>query len=496
MRIINKLFVIFFCLFLFGEINAEQDVISLFPMGNYNQKISHWINPSDPGYDKAILSSATQKQHLALFYDHYFGMMSPWDEGYIRQITQQNEENNLKNTEKEILAFFSNEGKSDNQIGYGENFRPYSERWIHKIANNINWDQLSQIIYSAERRGIAVDNLNARALPTADAHFYHYKIAGQGYPFDNLQESAVWAGTPVYILAETRDRAWMLVVTPEYIAWVESKGIARTDETFVNAWTTVARQHMAAITSTQTEIIDEEDKYLFTAYVGAVFPAHSAANVTEVMVPVVDSGHQAVIKMAKLPADKAQIMPVTATPHHFANLMKTLIERPYGWGGIYFYNDCSAEMKSLLTPFGIWLPRNSSQQVSIGKMEDVSPMSAAQRLDYLKSHGKPFLSLIYIGGHVVMYIGNYDNPNQPGTTMAMTYQNLWGLSPNPANRREVVGGSVLFPMLLQYPEDPELMSLAGKKYFQISYLDELPAAMLARQQPMNIRKLATSGLMQ
>src|SRR5690606_20338596 len=157
---------------------------------------------------------------------------------------------------------------------------------------------------------------------------------------------------------------------------------------------------------------DEDDKYLFSAYVGMVFPAHSADNAIEMMVPVADSKRKAVIKMARLPVGKAQMMPITATPHHFADLMRTLIGRPYGWGGMYFYNDCSAEMKSLLTPFGIWLPRNSSQQVFVGKMDDVTAMSAEQRLNYLKAHGKPFLSLIYIGGHVVMYIGNYDNPKQ------------------------------------------------------------------------------------
>jgi hypothetical protein len=58
--------------------------------------------------------------------------------------------------------------------------------------------------------------------------------------------------------------------------------------------------------------------------------------------------------------------------------------------------------------------------------------------------------------------------------MALTYQNLWGLSPTPPNRRSVVGKAVLFPMLLQYPEDSSLRSLAGGGYFQVSFLDELP----------------------
>jgi hypothetical protein len=78
-----------------------------------------------------------------------------------------------------------------------------------------------------------------------------------------------------------------------------------------------------------------------------------------------------------------------------------------------------------------------------------------------------------------MYVGNYPNPNSSDhELMAMTYQNVWGLSPSPSIRRAVIGKSVLFPMLLQYPEDATLVSLADKKYFQVSYLDQPPSNIL------------------
>ena len=34
----------------------------------------------------------------------------------------------------------------------------------------------------------------------------------------------------------------------------------------------------------------------------------------------------------------------------------------YGWGGIDGGRDCSSTIKDLLTPFGIWLPRDSKDQ--------------------------------------------------------------------------------------------------------------------------------------
>jgi hypothetical protein len=60
--------------------------------------------------------------------------------------------------------------------------------------------------------------------------------------------------------------------------------------------------------------------------------------------------------------------------------------------------------------------------------------------------------------------------------MAMTYQNLWGLRPNPSlpSRRVIIGKAALFPLLLQYPEDTTLVSLANKAFFQICDLSEFP----------------------
>lgn len=56
--------------------------------------------------------------------------------------------------------------------------------------------------------------------------------------------------------------------------------------------------------------------------------------------------------------------------------------------------------------------------------------------------------------------------------MPMTYQNLWGLHPNPPVRRAIIGKSVLFPLLMHYPEDTNLSSLAAREYFKLAYLNK------------------------
>lgn len=461
---------------------ANADLISLFPLDRYSQTVSDWIKPTDPEFNSILLSAEQQQKHIERFYNHYVGSFSPWNASYVNQILRQTSPSDLKNLEQSLMQDLSNDGKSSSEIGYGENFRPHVPEWIDEIAKNIDLGQLDDLSYQASHRGIAIDNLHARALPTEDVHFYDYHLAGQGYPFDNLQMSALWAGTPVYIISETRDHAWLLVMTPEYIAWVKSQGIARADNQFIETWSTAAKTKLAAITQTKTSMVDQQGIFHFAAYVGAVFPATVIESGLQLMIPVANWDHQAIIKYASLSPQNATPMPLAATPQHFAMLINTLIRRPYGWGGMYFYNDCSAELKSLLTPFGIWLPRHSADQVTVGKRVDMTSASPTERLAYLMENGQRFLTIIYIGGHVMLYIGSYPNPNQTSTAMAMTYQNLWGLSPRPSIRRAVVGGSVLFPMLLQYPEDPSLISLADKGYFQVSYLNQLPTGAFFMQE--------------
>jgi cell wall-associated NlpC family hydrolase len=453
--------------------HSDKERISLFPIEHYSQQLSDWIKPDDVNYNKPLMDASLQKKRFESFYNHYYGDYSPWNSDYVNHLLKAPAEDNVKALEANLIEMFNNKDKPDNQIGYGENFRPHTADWINAIAANINFSQLTNLNYTSDNQAIVIDNLQARALPTDDVHFFNHQLAGQGYPFDNLQISALWAGTPVYILGQTRDHAWTMVLTTDFIGWVKTNGIARVNAGFINAWKTAAKNQLTAITHTQTSIVDEQGTYRFLAYVGSLFPSMTTQDGFKIMIPVADSQHNAVISYANVSAQDAIKMPAPITPHNISNIMKTLIGRPYGWGNMYFYNDCSAELKNLFTAFGIWLPRHSSDQVRMGKLVDMTAKSPEQRLSYLMENGQRYLTLIYIGGHVVLYIGNYPDPHKKDhSLMAMTYQDIWGLHPEPSNSRAVIGQSVLFPMLLQYPEDTSLSSLASRKYFQVSFLNE------------------------
>ena len=474
-------------------------LISLFPIDSYDQEISHWIKPSDSDYNKPLISKAQQAKRLTDFYNHYFSgsskSTSPWDAAYVSKILAMTGSDSLLELEKKLIDKFTTQKinlnstsndrtKSDNQInseittskiGYGHNFHPYNQTWINNIAKNMNISRLSKIKYNPENMAIAIHNTHARALPTMDAYFYSHNIAGEGYPFDNLQQSALWVGTPVYIALETVDHAWSLVITPDFIDWVKSEDIAKVDSKFIATWQSTAKNKMIALTH-ETSILDKEGNYRFNAYVGTVFPAKSA---TEILIPVVDVHRKATIQTTVVSGGNSVVMPYKLTPHNLANVMANLIGRPYGWGNMNFYNDCSAELKALYAPFAIYLPRNTSEQVKAGKMVDLSDKSTTERERLLIKDGRKLVTLVRIPGHILMYLGKYPHTikSQTKSEIAMSYQNIWGLHPLDNSYRAIIGKSVIFPLLQSYPENNSLISFYDKdtrRIFQLIYLDEMP----------------------
>ncbi|WP_233888634.1 SH3 domain-containing C40 family peptidase [Paraburkholderia flagellata] len=450
------------------------DTVTLFPIEHYDQNVDHWIDPASADYDKPFLSPEVQRVHFNALVARYFGAgpndPSPWNRAFVEQHVYRDGGSDIAALQTRRLAYFDNTDKAPRRIGYGMNFRPHTKAWIDAIERNANVNQFEQASgFDATRRAIATTALYVRELPTIDPSFYSHRIAGEGYPFDNLQVSVVRPGTPLYVLGTSADGAWRYVQTPDVQGWVRSDGVASVDEAFVSAWRAAARQSLGVVVVASAVLRDGGGVFRFEAPAGTLLPLRPASGATpgEVLVPARDINGRAAIRTAALDSSAIVPAPLAATPRHLAQLMKALIGRPYGWGNTNFDNDCSAELQSIFAAFGVWLPRHSSTQMNAGAMTDLSASTPAQRLDWLVQHGAPMRTLIYIGGHVMLYLGNTE---RDGKTVPLVYQDVWGLRPADNSRRSVIGGSVILPLLLSYPEDPSLESLAGTAVFQVSIL--------------------------
>lgn len=455
--------------------HAYVDPIGLFPMEHYDQNVDHWIDPSSANYDTPFLTPVEQQAHWNAYLARYFGTNerdpSPWNAAFINRRLYGSGGADIVDLQLRRVGRYDNAGKAKRAIGYGQNYRPHTAQWIDEIERNMNLQQFAQAPrYTPQARAIATNPLLVRELPTMDPSFYSHRLAGEGYPFDNLQISSIRPGTPLYVIGHSADGAWAYVQTPDVQGWVRADGVASVDDAFIAAWSHRAPTGWGVVIAASTPVRDERGVFRFDATAGTLLPlSHGDASAPQqtVLVPARDIDGRAVVREARLPSTALAAAPIAATPRHLAFLMKSLIGRPYGWGNMGFYNDCSSELQSIFAAFGVWLPRHSSSQMAAGDMTDLSADTPAQRLDYLLRNGKPMRTLVYIGGHVMLYLGN---TTRDGRTVPLVYQDIWGMRPADNSRRAIIGGSVIFPLLLAIPEDPSLESLAATRIFQVSVL--------------------------
>jgi hypothetical protein len=115
------------------------------------------------------------------------------------------------------------------------------------------------------------------------------------------------------------------------------------------------------------------------------------------------------------------------------------IDRPYGWGELFQERDCSSLIRDYFIPFGIWLPRGSYNQIHSGRRVVLSSMDPAQKERYIRENGVPFLTLLGIKGHIMLYIGT---ANQ----RPLAFHSLWGVEVRKGDgsvTKHVVGKSII-----------------------------------------------------
>ena len=300
-------------------------------------------------------------------------------------------------------------------LGYGENGRKYRKSWLKALVVSADLENYPNSGLTA----ITIENADLRLMPTHKPRFFDASYSHNGYPFDTLQESSIAANTPLFISHTAKDKDWVLVETPYAVGWMSVRSIASVDGDFIKAWET---GRYAVFIKDKIPLYDENGRYLFKAPLGAMFPTigEDANNMT-LRVAVVDKNGKACIKTAVVKKEAVAVKPWKLNNMNIAKVANELINEPYGWGGLYQNRDCSALIKDMFAPFGIWLPRNSTDQAKEGGIFiDLQNLSPAEKESMILKQGIPYLTLLWRRGHIMLYVGNYhDN--------LLIFHNIWGV---------------------------------------------------------------------
>ncbi len=305
---------------------------------------------------------------------------------------------------------------------YAQNLQLYSPSFFDKIAQNSNFDQFM----SVKKRAIARYHLNLRAMPTSKPLFKNPSKAGEGFPFDYLQNSTLYPQTPLLISHYSKDREWVYVYSSLASGWVKSYTLFLVD----SARAMQIRSLELLFITKEGEVLKYKDgSFAFRSKIGMVLPL--LREESEYFVTLVLDQELLVSK---------QIASRGALRFNALNLKQIIQEVSssiYGWGGAYEERDCSSLLRDIFVPFGIWLPRNSSAQSRVGEVVLLKDLDHKQKIAQIKKRAKPFRTLLYQPGHISLYMGVYKG--EP-----IVLHNIWGIRTvkNKKEGRVVIGKTI------------------------------------------------------
>ena len=289
----------------------------------------------------------------------------------------------------------------------------------NKWIRNAQMDKLDTKKYKA----ITIRRTNVKALPTDSPFYRDPKRVGEGFPFDYNQNSALHINVPLYVSHFSKDKRWAFVRASYAFGWVKIADLALVNNNFIKKF---KNGNYAITIKDNLRLYTHKNSPASLVKLGALFPI--SKNGKSYLIATRNFKGQGriekvMVKNSKIIAKK----PLAFTAKNVALLAKEFYGEPYGWGGGYECRDCSATTRDFLGVFGIFLRRNSNKQAKDGTSTYIKGLKKNAKKKKIIKTAEPFRSLLYVPGHIVLYLGEYK-----GEPVIMhTY---WGIRKNDGSK--------------------------------------------------------------
>ncbi|WP_457606712.1 NlpC/P60 family N-terminal domain-containing protein [Nitratifractor sp.] len=340
--------------------------------------------PQNPAYYAKQLKPIPRSRQFAYDRDYNRRYFEPWKRGY-----------RIEEPREELLWMIPFVEKRKIYDGRKRLIPPKVWKWW---IRNAQMEKLG----SVGARAISVRHTNLRAFPTDTPAYRDPWKNTEGFPFDYLQHSELHINVPLYLSHYSRDGKWAFVQAAHANGWVKVRDIARVDERFIKAfktgryfvtikddlWLKKGKKRITLVKLSTLFPMDRSGKWLLTASRGP----KGVALLQRITPP-----------SRKLAAPK----PLPFTPRNVAKIARELYGEPYGWGGKMMTRDCSATTRDFFAVFGIFLKRNSAKQAKEGHAKWIKGLPKAKKKAAIVKYAKPFRSMLYVPGHITLYLGQY-----------------------------------------------------------------------------------------
>ncbi len=282
------------------------------------------------------------------------------------------------------------------QETYKKEGEKISASWYQEYIEKSNFGAYDTLRTPA----ITIAHTDLKLFPTEEEIYYDPSKSGQGFPFDYNQNSAVYLHTPLFVSHYSLDGEWIFVKTAFANGWVKKKDIAFVDDEFKTKF----ENNKYAVTTKDNLNLKDDGQIISIIKMGTIFPMNGTS---KLLITKKNAKGYGELKNVKIRDDDiVAYHPYDFTRENIIKIGNQLINEPYGWGGKLQARDCSALTRDFFAPFGVYLSRNSSQQSRDGKsFISLKGLTAQEKKDMIVQYAKPFRSILFVPGHIVLYVG-------------------------------------------------------------------------------------------
>lgn len=319
---------------------------------------------------------------------------------------------------------------------YGENLQLLEESWFDEMLEKANFRRFGKV----SRYGMTLHFSALRNFPTHKPLFRDPNKAGEGFPFDYLQNSAVHANEPIFISHYSKDRAWVYVYTSYASGWLPSHTIAFMNKKQRKKW---QKAKPVYLLKEKVALTDTEGHFLFYSRVGmrlSYVKKRGLYTYARAVAP--GAFNKPTFVTIRFKHSDVTTKPLYLNQKNLTMITTGVMKSNYGWGGLYEERDCSSTLRDIYAPFGIWIPRNSRQQSRIGKVIKFNDLNTTAKEELIKAEAIPFETFLHRKGHIMLYLGTYEDN-------IMILHNMWGIKTLDDNAQEgrVIVGKVVISTL-------------------------------------------------
>ncbi|WP_104744330.1 C40 family peptidase [Helicobacter acinonychis] len=409
-----RYFVLAFLLLFTGCVNKNftlKDLSLSQNASNYLANSQNGSNNSNSGdnIDPQALRESLKESYLKAWY-------SPWQDMEV------------KRNKKEVFWILKEMNRS---TGYGEDLKPNAKAFNDALIKSMD------IVHypSAKIKAVVVRDSDVRAVPTNKPYYRSQK----GYPFDRYQNSLIFQGTPVLITHFNTDKTYAHIQSSFVYGWIKVSDLAYMRDKDIK-FLTQLKNYVMPIRD-KIPLYTEYGNFYTQARVGELFPIipkdqnppkrekqgeqkkqkKQEKESLKVYGFLKDSQGYATLQSVILNEKDFFVFPKAFNGENMAYFINTMLGQKYGWGGTLGNRDCSAFTRDSFANFGILLPRNSyAQSRYANNYVDLSSMKAKEKEDYILKNATPFGTLLYLKGHIMLYLGERDH-------QAIVAHSIWSL---------------------------------------------------------------------